>query len=82
MLGAMFTDVRHFPSIDSTNRYLLDEARAGAEEGVVAVAQGHSCRGERAQQNPVQHWAMPRSGNDQDRAPALGLKGIGGDSLG
>ena len=33
-----FTDVRRFDSIDSTNRYLLDEARAGAPEGVVAVA--------------------------------------------
>ena len=33
-----FTDVRRFATIDSTNRYLLDEARAGAPEGVVAVA--------------------------------------------
>jgi BirA family biotin operon repressor/biotin-[acetyl-CoA-carboxylase] ligase len=33
-----FVDVRRFDSIDSTNRYLLDEARAGALEGVVAVA--------------------------------------------
>ena len=33
-----FEDVRRFESIDSTNRYLLDEARAGAPEGVVAVA--------------------------------------------
>ena len=31
-------DVRRFESIDSTNRYLLDEARTGAPEGVVAVA--------------------------------------------
>jgi BirA family transcriptional regulator, biotin operon repressor / biotin---[acetyl-CoA-carboxylase] ligase len=38
MLGDLFTDVRRFASIDSTNRYLLDEARAGAPEGVVAVA--------------------------------------------
>lgn len=30
--------IRRFASIDSTNRYLLDEARAGAPEGVVAVA--------------------------------------------
>ena len=30
--------VRHFALIDSTNRYLLDEARAGAESGLVAVA--------------------------------------------
>ena len=33
-----FADIRRFESIDSTNRYLLDEARAGASEGVVAVA--------------------------------------------
>jgi BirA family biotin operon repressor/biotin-[acetyl-CoA-carboxylase] ligase len=38
MLGDLFTDVRRFSSIDSTNRYLLDEARAGAPEGVVAIA--------------------------------------------
>jgi BirA family biotin operon repressor/biotin-[acetyl-CoA-carboxylase] ligase len=31
-------DVRRFGTIDSTNRYLLDEARAGAPDGVVAVA--------------------------------------------
>jgi BirA family transcriptional regulator, biotin operon repressor / biotin---[acetyl-CoA-carboxylase] ligase len=39
-----FTDVRRFDSIDSTNRYLLDEARNGAPEGVVAVA-GHQSAG-------------------------------------
>ena len=33
-----FVDVRRFESIDSTNRYLLDEARAGGREGIVAVA--------------------------------------------
>jgi BirA family biotin operon repressor/biotin-[acetyl-CoA-carboxylase] ligase len=33
-----FLDVRRFESIDSTNRYLLDEARSGAPEGLVAVA--------------------------------------------
>ena len=31
-------DVRHFADIDSTNRYVLDEARAGAPSGLVAVA--------------------------------------------
>lgn len=35
---AIAWEVRYFDSIDSTNRYLLDEARAGAAEGVVAVA--------------------------------------------
>ena len=33
-----FTDVRRFEEIDSTNRYLLDEARAGAPDFAVAVA--------------------------------------------
>jgi BirA family transcriptional regulator, biotin operon repressor / biotin---[acetyl-CoA-carboxylase] ligase len=31
-------EVRWFDSLDSTNRYLLDEARRGASEGLVAVA--------------------------------------------
>ena len=30
--------IRHFASIDSTNRWLFDEARAGAPHGLVAVA--------------------------------------------
>lgn len=30
--------MRRFPEIDSTNRYLLDQARRGAPEGLVAVA--------------------------------------------
>jgi len=38
MPESRFADVRRFESIDSTNRYLLQEARAGAPEGVVAVA--------------------------------------------
>ncbi len=38
MPGTRFGHVRRFDEIDSTNRYLLDEARAGAPEGVVAVA--------------------------------------------
>ena len=42
MPGARFTDIRHFDTIDSTNRYLLDEARAGAPDGVVAVAEHQS----------------------------------------
>lgn len=33
-----FTEIRRFDEIDSTNRYLIDEARAGAPEGIVAVA--------------------------------------------
>jgi BirA family transcriptional regulator, biotin operon repressor / biotin---[acetyl-CoA-carboxylase] ligase len=33
-----FSDIRQFDLIDSTNRYLLDEARAGAADGTVAVA--------------------------------------------
>jgi BirA family biotin operon repressor/biotin-[acetyl-CoA-carboxylase] ligase len=42
MPGTRFTDIRRFDSLDSTNRYLLDEARAGATEGVVAVAEHQS----------------------------------------
>ncbi|HWC39452.1 MAG TPA: biotin--[acetyl-CoA-carboxylase] ligase [Acidimicrobiales bacterium] len=33
-----FGDVRWLPSVDSTNRHLLQEARAGAPEGTVVVA--------------------------------------------
>ena len=44
MSGTRFIDIRHFDSIDSTNRYLLDEARGGAADGVVAVA-GHQSAG-------------------------------------
>ncbi len=36
--GADRFAVRRFASIDSTNRWVLDEARAGAPEGLVAVA--------------------------------------------
>jgi BirA family transcriptional regulator, biotin operon repressor / biotin---[acetyl-CoA-carboxylase] ligase len=39
MSGTRFTDIRRFDSVDSTNRYLLAEARSGAAEGVVAVAE-------------------------------------------
>src|SRR4029077_527548 len=31
-------DIRRFGELDSTNRWLLDAARAGAPEGLVAVA--------------------------------------------
>lgn len=36
--GGPAWEIRRFGSLDSTNRYLLDEARAGAPEGVVALA--------------------------------------------
>ena len=38
MSGTRFGDIRCFDSIDSTNRYLLEEARKGAADGLVAVA--------------------------------------------
>lgn len=38
MSGPGRIEVRRFASLDSTNRYLMDEARAGAPDGVVAVA--------------------------------------------
>ena len=37
-VGGMVWEVRRFGVLDSTNRYLLDEARSGAPEGTVAVA--------------------------------------------
>lgn len=46
LAGTRFTDIRVFTEVDSTNHYLLDEARAGAPEGVVAVADfQHAGRG-------------------------------------
>jgi len=36
--GSRFGLVRRFAELDSTNRYLLDRARAGADEGEVVVA--------------------------------------------
>jgi BirA family transcriptional regulator, biotin operon repressor / biotin---[acetyl-CoA-carboxylase] ligase len=39
-----FVDIREFTSIGSTNTYLLEEGRAGAPEGTVAVA-GHQSAG-------------------------------------
>ncbi len=33
-----FADVRWLPEVDSTNRYVMDEARAGAAQGLVVVA--------------------------------------------
>ncbi len=38
MTGTRFTEVRRFAELDSTNRYALDEARAGAPEGLVVMA--------------------------------------------
>ncbi|HVC71399.1 MAG TPA: biotin--[acetyl-CoA-carboxylase] ligase [Acidimicrobiales bacterium] len=42
--GTSFGEVRRFAELDSTNRYLLDEARAGAPAGLVVVA-GHQTAG-------------------------------------
>ncbi len=36
--GTAFTEVRHLDEVDSTNRYVLEEARRGAPEGLVVVA--------------------------------------------
>jgi BirA family transcriptional regulator, biotin operon repressor / biotin---[acetyl-CoA-carboxylase] ligase len=38
LASTRFAEVRWFGEIDSTNRYLIEEAGHGAEEGVVAVA--------------------------------------------
>jgi BirA family transcriptional regulator, biotin operon repressor / biotin---[acetyl-CoA-carboxylase] ligase len=59
MSGTRFTDIRRFDSIDSTNRYLLGEARLGAPEGVVAVAEYQSAgRGRLGRQ-----WQAPAGSN-------------------
>lgn len=53
--GTRFADVRRFAEIDSTNRYVLEEARAGAPEGLVAVADHQSAgRGRRGRT-----WVAP-----------------------
>jgi BirA family biotin operon repressor/biotin-[acetyl-CoA-carboxylase] ligase len=36
--GSRFAEIHRFASIDSTNRYLMDQARGGAAEGLVVVA--------------------------------------------
>jgi BirA family biotin operon repressor/biotin-[acetyl-CoA-carboxylase] ligase len=38
LAGTRFREVRWFASVDSTNRYLVDEASAGAAAGLVVVA--------------------------------------------
>jgi BirA family biotin operon repressor/biotin-[acetyl-CoA-carboxylase] ligase len=38
LAGTRFHEVRWFTALDSTNRYLVDEAAAGARAGIVAVA--------------------------------------------
>jgi BirA family transcriptional regulator, biotin operon repressor / biotin---[acetyl-CoA-carboxylase] ligase len=40
--GTRFREVRWFASLDSTNRYLVDEAAAGSASGLVAVADEQS----------------------------------------
>jgi BirA family biotin operon repressor/biotin-[acetyl-CoA-carboxylase] ligase len=53
--GTRFGDVRVLASVDSTNRFLLDEAAAGAPEGRVAVADHQTAgRGRRDRS-----WAAP-----------------------
>ncbi len=59
MPGTRFTDIRRFATIDSTNRYLLGEARAGTPEGAVAVADYQSAgRGRLGR-----HWEAPPGTN-------------------
>jgi BirA family biotin operon repressor/biotin-[acetyl-CoA-carboxylase] ligase len=57
--GTRFLELRHFAEVDSTNRYLLDEARAGAPEGLVAVADHQTAgRGRLGRR-----WEAPRGSN-------------------
>jgi BirA family biotin operon repressor/biotin-[acetyl-CoA-carboxylase] ligase len=51
--------IQRFDSLDSTNRYLLDQARAGAPEGLVAVADYQTAgRGRRGRS-----WVAPPGGS-------------------
>lgn len=57
--GTRFAEVRWFKALDSTNRYLLHEARRGAAEGVVVVADHQSAgRGRLGRR-----WEAPRAAN-------------------
>jgi BirA family biotin operon repressor/biotin-[acetyl-CoA-carboxylase] ligase len=57
--GTRFGTVRRFTELDSTNRYLLDQARAGAPEGMAAVADYQSAgRGRLARR-----WEAPPGSN-------------------
>ncbi len=40
--GTRFAEIRWFETVDSTNRYLVDEASRGAPEGLVAAAEHQS----------------------------------------
>jgi BirA family biotin operon repressor/biotin-[acetyl-CoA-carboxylase] ligase len=57
--GTRFAEVRWFEALDSTNRYLLNEARRGAPEGLVVVADHQSAgRGRLGRR-----WEAPRAAN-------------------
>jgi len=57
--GTRFAEVRWFEALDSTNRYLLDEARRGAAEGLVVMADHQSAgRGRLGRR-----WEAPRAAN-------------------
>jgi BirA family transcriptional regulator, biotin operon repressor / biotin---[acetyl-CoA-carboxylase] ligase len=57
--GTRFGEVRWFEALDSTNRYLLDQARRGAAEGLVVVADHQSAgRGRLGRR-----WEAPRAAN-------------------
>jgi BirA family biotin operon repressor/biotin-[acetyl-CoA-carboxylase] ligase len=57
--GTRFAEVRWFEELDSTNRYLLHEARRGAAEGLVVVADHQSAgRGRLGRR-----WEAPRAAN-------------------
>jgi BirA family biotin operon repressor/biotin-[acetyl-CoA-carboxylase] ligase len=57
--GTRFAEVRWFEALDSTNRYLLHEARRGAAEGLVVVADHQSAgRGRLGRR-----WEAPRAAN-------------------
>jgi BirA family biotin operon repressor/biotin-[acetyl-CoA-carboxylase] ligase len=59
LAGRRFADVRWFDELDSTNTYLLGEARSGAADGMVAVAdQQRAGRGRLGRS-----WVAPAGGS-------------------
>jgi BirA family biotin operon repressor/biotin-[acetyl-CoA-carboxylase] ligase len=59
LASTRFADVRVLDEVDSTNRVLLDEARAGAPDGVVLVAEHQRAGRGRLGRS----WSAPRGGS-------------------
>ncbi len=59
LIGTRFGPVEHFAEIDSTNRYVLERAREGAGEGLVAFADSQTAGRGRLDRS----WTAPPSGS-------------------